>query len=176
MRYGATDAVDAAASRDRGDGVTALVLGVIAVALAAAIGVYGYTQWWRAEDLKEQRAAATQAARQIGVNLASLDYRQVQKGIDRVLAGTTGNAKNQVATQAKAIADGATQNQAVFQVNQVRAGVISMDGDSADVMVSIIATTTNTKVKQGAQRYFRWEMGLTRVDDRWLVSRMGLAI
>jgi Mce-associated membrane protein len=174
MRYGATDAVDAAASRDRGDGVTALVLGVIAVALAAVIGIYGYTQWWRAEDLKEQRAAATQAARQIGVNLASLDYRQVQKGIDRVLAGTTGNAKNQVATQAKAIADGATQNQAVFQVNQVRAGVISMDGDSADVMVSII--TTNTKVKQGAQRYFRWEMGLTRVDDRWLVSRMGLAI
>jgi Mce-associated membrane protein len=174
MKYGATDAVDAAASRGRGDGVTAIVLGVIAVALAATVGVYGYTQWWQARDLEKQRAAATQAARQTGVNLASIDYRQVQKGIDRVLSGMTGDVKNQWATQAKIVADTATKNQVVSQVEQVRAGVISMDGDSAEVMVAINARATSPQAKQGAPRYHRFEMTLTRVGDRWLVSKMGM--
>ncbi|MFD0851937.1 hypothetical protein ACFQ07_06875, partial [Actinomadura adrarensis] len=124
--------------------------------------------------LAEQRAAATQAARQTGVNLASLDYREVQKGIDRVLAGMTGDVKNQWATQAKIIADTAAKTQSVSQVQQVRAGVISMDGDSAEVMVAINATTTSPQVKQGAPRYYRFEMSMTKVGDRWLVSKMGL--
>ncbi|GLZ07601.1 hypothetical protein Acsp03_50670 [Actinomadura sp. NBRC 104412] len=173
MKYGATDAVDAA-SRGRGDGVTAIVLGVIAVVLATAVATYGYTQWWKPRELDRQRAAATQAARQTAVNLASLDYREVQKGIDRVLAGMTGDVKNQWATQAKVISDTATRTKSVSQVQQVRAGVISMDGDSAEVMVAVNATTTSPTVKQGAPRYYRFEMTLTRVGDRWLVSKMGM--
>jgi Mce-associated membrane protein len=174
MKYGATDAVDAAASRGRGDGVTAIVLGVLAVALAATVGFYGYTQWWKPRELAEQRAAAAQAARQTGINLASIDYRDVQKGIDRVLVGMTGDIRNQWATQAKILADTMAKTQSISQVQQVRAGVISMDGDSAEVMVAINATVTSPKVKQGSPRYHRFEMIMTRVGERWLVSKMGL--
>lgn len=174
MKYGATDAVDAAASRGRGGRTTVIVLGVIAVALAGVVGYYGYDGWWKARDLKEQRAAATQAARQTGVNLASIDYRNVQKGIDQVLAGMTGDVKDTWATQAKIISETATKTQSVSQVQQVRAGVVSIDEDSAEVLVAINATTTSPKVKQGAPRYYRFNMDLTRVGDRWLVSKMGL--
>jgi Mce-associated membrane protein len=174
MKYGATDAVDATASRYGRDRVTAIVLGVLAVALAAVVGVYGYGQWWKPRDLAQERAAAAQAARQTGVNLVSMDYREIQKGIDRVLTGMTGDIKNQWATQAKIIADTATKTQTISQVQQVRAAVLSMDGDSAEVMVAINATTTNPQVKQGSPRYYRFEMSMTKDGDRWLVSKMGM--
>ncbi|WP_329518537.1 hypothetical protein [Spirillospora sp. NBC_01491] len=173
MKYGATDAVDAAASRGRGGGVTVIVLGVLAVALAAAVGVVGL-RYRPAHDENERRAAATQAARQTGVNLASIDYRSVQQGIDRVVGGMTGDIKNQWSTQAKIIADTATKTKATSQVQQVRAGVVSLDEDSAEVIVAISATTTSPQVPQGTPRNWRFAMGLTRVDGRWLVSKMGI--
>ncbi|GAA4139717.1 hypothetical protein [Actinomadura keratinilytica] len=171
MRYGATDAIDAEASRGRR--TTLSVLGVLAVALAVAAGVFGY-RYWRAQEEEKQRAAAAQAARQTAVNLSSLDYRDIQKGIDRVLAGLTGDIRNQWATQAKTVADVATKNQSMSQVQQVRAGVVSMDGDSAEVIVAITSTTTSPKVPQGAPRYYRYSMDLTRTDGRWLVSNFGI--
>ncbi|GLW65979.1 hypothetical protein Arub01_42230 [Actinomadura rubrobrunea] len=171
MRYGATSAIDAEASRGRRTVLT--VLGVLAVGLAVAVGVFGY-RYWKAEEEERQRAAAVQAARQTAVNLASLDYRDVQKGVDRVLAGMTGEVRNQWATQAKTIVDTATKAQTMSQVQQVRAGVVSMDGDSAEVIVAITATVTNPKVPQGSPRYYRFSMDMTRTDGRWLVSNLGL--
>ncbi|MFC9971215.1 hypothetical protein ACFVH6_09995 [Spirillospora sp. NPDC127200] len=173
MKYGATDAVDAAASQGRGGMVTAIVLGVVAAALAAAVGFFGF-RLWEAKQQDDARAAAMQAAKQTGVNLASLDYRNVQKGIDQVLGGMTGDIKNQWATQAKIIADTATKTQSTSTVQNVRAGVVSIDGDSAEAIVAISATTTSPKVQNGAPRYYRFAMDLTRVDGRWLVSKLGL--
>jgi Mce-associated membrane protein len=153
--------------------ITVLVLGVVVIVLAVVASMLGVSVW-RAKDRADQQARAEQSARQTAVNLASIDYRTVQQGIDRVLSGMTGEVKNQWATQAKTIADTATKNQATSSVQSVRAGVVSMDGDSAEVIVAVTAVTTSPKVKQGAPRYYRFSMDLTRSGDRWLVSKLGL--
>jgi Mce-associated membrane protein len=138
--------------------------------VVAALGI----SVWRTQDKIDDRAAAEQAARQTAVNLASIDYRTVKQGIDRVLSGMTGDVKSQWATQSRTIADTATKTQSMSTVQSVRAGVVSMDGDSAEVIVAVSAVTTSPKVRQGAPRYYRFTMDLTRVDGRWLVSKLGL--
>jgi Mce-associated membrane protein len=153
--------------------IIVMVLGVVVIALAVAASYLGVSVW-KARDAAAQSAAAQQAARQTAVNLVSLDYRNIQQGIDRVLSGMTGEVKNQWATQARTIADTATKNQAMSSVQSVRAGVVSVDGDSAEVVVALTAVTTSPKVTQGAPRYYRFSMDLTRTDGRWLVSKLGL--
>ncbi|MGH3389670.1 MAG: hypothetical protein ACRDOO_12425, partial [Actinomadura sp.] len=87
--------------------VAAGALGVVVIALVVAVAVLGVSVW-RTQGALDERSAAEQAARQTAVNLASIDYRTVKQGIDRVLGGMTGEVKTQWATQSKTIADTAT--------------------------------------------------------------------
>jgi Mce-associated membrane protein len=153
--------------------VAVISLGVVVIALVVAVAVLG-TLVWRSQGALDERAAAEQSARQTAVNLASIDYRTVTQGIDRVLSGMTGEVKTQWATQSKTIADTATKTQSMSTVQSVNAGVVSMDDDSAEVIVAVTAVTTSPKVRQGAPRYYRFTMDLSRVDGRWLVSKLGL--
>jgi Mce-associated membrane protein len=149
--------------------ITTLVLGVLVVALTVTTGVLAVRTWQGKRD-DDRRAAALQAARQMGVNLMSLNAVTAQKDLDRIVAGTTGKLKDTLSSQSKELLNQLNKTQAKSSVDQVEAGVVSMDGDSAEVMVSLNGTVTNPKVKNGAPRSFRYLMDLSRKDDRWLVS------
>ncbi|MCQ0006271.1 MULTISPECIES: nuclear transport factor 2 family protein [Actinomadura] len=147
----------------------AIVLGVVVVGLAIASGWLGVSSL-RNKDEADQRAKAIQSARQMGVNLMSVDSANAQRDLDRIVAGTTGDFKNKLAGQSKAFMDQVTKAKAKATVSDVDAALVSMDGDSAEVMVSLTGTVTNDKVKNGTPQGYRYQMELTRVDDRWLVS------
>ncbi|TMR38359.1 hypothetical protein ETD96_16560 [Actinomadura geliboluensis] len=149
--------------------VTAITLGVIVVGLAIASGWLGVVTL-RNKDEADQRAKAIQSARQMGVNLMSLDAATAQRDLDRIVSGTTGDLKNKLASQSNAFMQQITKVKAKSTVNGVDAALVSMDGDSAEVMVSLNGTVTNDKVKNGTPQGYRYQMDLTRVDDRWLVS------
>ncbi|MBO2460117.1 hypothetical protein [Actinomadura violacea] len=151
--------------------IATIVLGVLVVALAVLTGVYS-VRVYHGKDASDQRAKATQSARQMGVNLMTISSSSAQKDIDRIMAGATGDLKNKLGSQAKTLMDTLKQTQAKSTVNQVEAGVVSMDGDSAEVMVSLNGTVTNPKVKDGAPRAYRYLMELSRVGDRWLVANL----
>ncbi|QKG24823.1 hypothetical protein [Actinomadura verrucosospora] len=151
--------------------IATIVLGVLVVALAVLTGVYS-VRVYHGEDASDQRAKATQSARQMGVNLMTISSSSAQKDIDRIMAGATGDLKNKLGSQSKTLMDTLKQTQAKSTVNQVEAGVVSMDGDSAEVMVSLNGTVTNPKVKDGAPRAYRYLMELSRVGDRWLVANL----
>ncbi|WP_067794760.1 nuclear transport factor 2 family protein [Actinomadura formosensis] len=149
--------------------VTAITLGVIVVGLAIAAGWLGVVSL-RGKDEADQRAKAVQAARQMGVNLMSLDAATAQRDLDRIVAGTTGDLKNKLASQSSAFMQQVTKAKAKSTVSDVDAALVSIDGDSAEVMVSLNGTVTNDKVKNGTPQGYRYQMDLTRVDGRWLVS------
>jgi Mce-associated membrane protein len=149
--------------------VTAITLSVIVVGLAIASGWLGVVSL-RNKDEADQRAKANQSARQMGVNLMSLDAATAQRDLDRIVAGTTGDLKNKLASQSNAFMQQVTKAKAKSTVSDVDAALVSMDGDSAEVMVSLNGTVTNDKVKNGTPQGYRYQMDLTRVDDRWLVS------
>ena len=149
--------------------VTAITLSVIVVGLAIASGWLGVVTL-RNKDEADQKAKAIQSARQMGVNLMSLDVSTAQRDLDRIVTGTTGDLKNKLASQSNAFLQQVTQAKAKSTVSDVDVALVSIDGDSAEVMVSLNGTVTNDKVKNGTPQGYRYQMDLTRVDDRWLVS------
>ncbi|WP_433464747.1 hypothetical protein ACQPZP_39350 [Spirillospora sp. CA-142024] len=149
--------------------VTAIALSVVVVGLAIASGWLGVVSL-RNKDEADQKAKATQSARQMGVNLMSLNSDTAQRDLDRIVNGTTGDFKNKLAGQSKAFMDQVTKAKAKSTVTDVDAALVSIDGDSAEVMVSLTGTVTNDKVQNGTPQGYRYQMDLTRVDGRWLVS------
>jgi Mce-associated membrane protein len=149
--------------------VTAITLSVVVVGLAIASGWLGAVSL-RNKDEADQKAKATQSARQMGVNLMSLNSDTAQRDLDRIVNGTTGDFKNKLAGQSKAFMDQVTKAKAKSTVTDVDAALVSIDGDSAEVMVSLTGTVTNDKVQNGTPQGYRYQMELTQVDGRWLVS------
>ncbi|RAY15166.1 hypothetical protein DPM19_10590 [Actinomadura craniellae] len=162
----------AALSRRPGRVLAASLLAAV-VALTVVAGLLG-TQVWRARDRAADREAALQAARQTAVNMGSLDYRNIQKNIDQVLTGLTGEAKNQWGTQSRTVIAAATQAQARWTVQSVKGGVVSLDGDSAEVAVAVTVLIVSKQAPNGTTVNNRWVLELTRTDGRWLVSKTGL--
>ncbi|WP_131735764.1 hypothetical protein [Actinomadura roseirufa] len=153
-----------------GNAVT-IGLSVLVAGLLVATGWLGVVTMQKKAHADEQ-AKAVQAARQMGVNLMTLDNATAQRDIDRIVAGTTGELKNTLGAQAKTLLNQLAKTGAKSTVSEVDAAVVSMDDDSAEVMVSLNGTVTNAKVKDGAPRAYRYLMGLSRVHDRWLVSTL----
>jgi Mce-associated membrane protein len=149
--------------------VTAIALAVVVVGLAIASGWLGVVTL-RNKDEADQKAKAMQSARQMGVNLMSLDAATAQRDLDRIVSGTTGDLKNKLGSQSSAFMQQITKAKAKSTVSDVDAALVSIDGDSAEVMVSLTGTVTNDKVKNGTPQGYRYQMDLTRVDGRWLVS------
>ena len=48
--------------------------------------------------------------------------------------------------------------------------VDSIDKDSAEALVAVDATITNTDNEAAVVRHFRWKVSFTKTDDEWLVS------
>ncbi|TDD85363.1 hypothetical protein E1293_11275 [Actinomadura darangshiensis] len=149
--------------------VTVIALSVVVVGLAIASGWLGMTSLQNKGDA-DQKAKATQSARQMGVNLMTLDVSTAQKDLDRIVAGTTGDLKNKLGSQSNAFMQQLAKAKAKSTVTDVDAALVSIDGDSAEVMVALTGTVTNDKVKNGTPQGYRYQMDLTKVDGRWLVS------
>jgi Mce-associated membrane protein len=154
---------------------------LVAAALAALVA--GLAVWAtilgldvRAREGKADRQdAIRQAARQEAVNLVTIDYRNAQQDVDRVLSGTTGEARDQWAQLSKQFVDQIAKAQATSTVqSDPKVGIMAMDDDSAEVIVSVSSVVSSPKVQQGTPRNFRFSMNLARTDGRWLVSKLGL--
>jgi Mce-associated membrane protein len=150
------------------------VLALVIAGLAVWSSVLGLDV--RARQGKADRQdAVRQAARQEAVNLVSIDYRNAQRDVDRVLSGTTGAAKDQWAQLSKQFVDQIAKAQATSIVqSDPKVGIVAMDDDSAEVIVSVSSVVSSPKVRQGTPRNFRFSMNLDRTDGRWLVSKLGL--
>jgi Mce-associated membrane protein len=154
------------------------LIAVVLAALVVGLGVWATVLGLdvRAGESKAQRQdAIRQAARQEAVNLVSIDYRNAQKDIDRVLSGTTGEARDQWAQLSKQFVSQVAQAQATSIVqSDPKVGIVAMDDDSAEVIVAVSSVVSSPKVQQGTPRNFRFSMNLARTDGRWLVSKLGL--
>lgn len=148
-------------------------LGVFTLVAAVAGGLLAFAVRDESAGFERREAAAT-VARRTAVALASLDHQNAQRGIDKALADMTGEARNQWATAAKELLGTLTKNELASTVQSVNAAVVSMDDDSAEVIVYVTSVTRSSKVPQGVRRATRWRFDLARADGRWRVSKLGI--
>ena len=160
-----------------------VALAVVAVLLAAACVVVAV--WPTAvpgesasEQANDRDLAVRVAATTVTKAFLDVDYREMDPRIARVLHLSTGTFKNQYET-AKADLKAQTQNAKAVATGQVRSvGISDIDDDSAVVYVAADTTVSNTSIEKekaaGKQvqdhRYYRFQLNLTKVGDRWLLD------
>lgn len=119
-----------------------IFLVIAAVGLAALGGVFAY-QMHLAHEEEARREAAMQAARQEAVNLMSLNYRTLDRDIQRILDGATGQLEQQFNNSAEQLKTVVPQVKAVTSGEVLSAGVVNIDGGTAEVLLVVDQTVRN---------------------------------
>ncbi|MEV0809326.1 hypothetical protein [Micromonospora sp. NPDC050200] len=149
-----------------------LLVAVLAAALAAA-GVAGH-RWYvdRATDQARQEAIA--AAKQAGVNFVSVSAASVDRDIQRITAGATGDFKEEFTRGQSQVRAAVVENKVDSRGSVLRAGLVSGDRSRAVVLVAVDATVKNVKSPEGRPSHYRIQMDMVHDKDsgRWLVSRL----
>ena len=157
----------------RGLGVLTWGLGVLLVALVAAIVVVLRSGPAVDEELTADQREVAAAARTEALAFLTVDHRNMDPLIDAVLAGATGDFKEQYADQRARLVREAKRTDAISTGEIVALGVGDLDADSATVLVAANSDVSNNRTGEEAQtRYFRLRLDLVREGDRWLTSNV----
>lgn len=164
----------------RGLAAAIAVLVVAAVAFAVVGGVFAF-KVHAAEQEEARRQAILHAASQEAVNLMSLSYKTLDRDVQRILDGATGQLKQQFASREQQLKQIVPQVKAVTTGEVLGAGLVSADHDSAQVLLVVDQTVKNgsgsssaesSSGDQGVLKHYRMSMTLQHKDGRWLVSQL----
>jgi len=131
-----------------------------------------------AEKADDRAVAVQSAASQVMKAFLDVDYRDMDPRVKKVLGLSTGAFKNQYQTAA---ADLKSQVQAAKTVATgavLRVGIGDIGDDKAVVYVAADSNVSNTSIEKekaegktaDGRRYYRFQLTLTKVGDRWLLS------
>ncbi len=152
------------------------MIGALAVVLAAllvAVGVLATSRESVDDDLTTAQREVAEAARTEAVAFLTVDHDDMQPLIAAVLAGATGDFKQQYESQRETLTSEAERTEATSTGEVVSLGVGYVDDTSADVVVAANSTVSNTGTGGEAQvRYYRLRLVLVRDGDRWLTSNL----
>jgi Mce-associated membrane protein len=146
------------------------VLGLLVIALAVTSAVL-WSAGRSATATAATRADVLAAARQEAVNLTSQDYRTVDADLRRMADGATGQLADDLTRRAGEAKQVVVKNKAVARGMAVEAGLVAVHGDAATALVAVDSTVTSGSAASANRRY-RFQLDLTRVGGRWLVSNL----
>lgn len=165
-----------AARRARPLGVAGLVLALLIVALLGA-ALWLRSALAQAQSEADDREAAMRAAGTHALDLLSVGHRTVDSDIKRILDTSTGAARAEYARNVTTLKE-TTLKSKVLQTGALRAsGLVSMKGNIARVMVVGDAVIRWEGSKQPPQeRFYQWNMEVTKIGAAWLVSKTELVL
>ena len=149
-----------------------VTVAVLALAAVAALVVISMTvpRLSAAAERDQRRTEVLEAARQQAVNFTTLDHRHLDRDLDRVLAGATGDFREQFRKGTEDLSQLVSANRAVSEGEVLEAGIVSDDADSARVLVVADSTVTNAETTDPQRRHYRLQLDLVLRGGRWLVS------
>lgn len=168
------DEIDEEEPRDRTKVVrqVLVVLALVALVLSGAV-FYLLNQVNDARAASEAGDDAVTAARAHAQDLLSYDYRSLDSDFQRGLAATTGGFHSQYQqTTSQLVRPQATQQKVIVQAAVMNAGLISTDGDNANVLLFVDRVTTKAGQKKPTFNQDRVRMSMTKVNGKWLVSKL----
>ena len=150
--------------------VVGLVLWLGAFAVHGSVAAPGRTP---AEERAHELTELRQAARAETVAFLTIDYRQMDRVTDRVLAGATGTFKKQYKSSVKVLKQTAVSQDSMAKGYVKEIGVGTFDSDSGTVFISAGSKVKNKGTKGKVEdRTWRMRFDMTKVGDRWLVSQL----
>jgi Mce-associated membrane protein len=151
-----------------------MVLALVLVATSALLFTKGAAATpgdSKAEALSHQYEEVTAAARAQTLAFLTVDYKNMDPLIEKVLAGATGTFKEQYENARATLKATARQGQSVATGEVKEVGIGDIDGNTAKVFVAADGSVTNKDTKGKAQpRAYRFKLTMVRKGDKWLTS------
>ncbi|QIG42970.1 hypothetical protein G5V58_09535 [Nocardioides anomalus] len=137
-----------------------------------SLPVQGMVELDEAPAGEQQRYADVMAAaNQEATAFVNISYEDAQSSIDAVMAGATGDFKEQYAQSTDALVDLLTQNKSVRTGKVLWTGVVAQDPDSATVIVATDGTVQNKQTGPTPRaEIYRIQLQLVLEKGRWLTS------
>lgn len=149
---------------------------VILLLVAALVAASGLAAWWQTagdEQLvrAEQRDTVLVQARQGIEVMNTLDYREVEDGIEAWLGVPTGTLRDQLASVDQGEQQLLADQQKISTGDVVDAAVVELEEDRASVIASVEITVADADPDvEATVKRNRFAADLTRVDGRWLIE------
>jgi Mce-associated membrane protein len=164
---------DEDADRPQGSGIAlALVFGVImVVGLAALTGWLGF-RTYQSQQAQAQRSLFLEVGRQGALNLTTISYTEADADVARILDSATGTFHDDFQKRSQPFIEVVKQAQSKTEGDVTAAGLESVNGDSAQVLVAVSVKTTNAGAPEPQPHAWRMRIDVQKVDDGVKVSNV----
>lgn len=145
---------------------------ILAVAtLAGAVGWLGYRDH-NIQQAQQQRASYVQVARQAAINLTTISYAKADADVQRIIDSTTGAFRDDFGQRSRPFVDVVKQAHSESEGTVTEAGLESVDGDTANVLLAVSVRTTIAGTVQPEPRRWRMRISLQHTGDGPKVSNI----
>ena len=144
----------------------------LAVALALVALLTGWAGWSdvHARSDEATRAQMVAAGRAGVLALTTIDHTQADRDVQRILDLSTGAFRDDFAGRADSLKAAARAAQSTSVGTIREAGLESVDGDSAQVLVALTVMTSNRGAPERQPKSWRTRVTVTRTGDGFKVA------
>ena len=137
--------------------------------IAALIVLCGLVGWlgmrtYQSHQVAQQRELFLQSGRQVALDLTTVDFNRVDSDVARILDSATGQFHDDFQRRSGPFADVVRKAQTTSVGTVTGAGVESVDGDAAQVLVALQVKTSNAGGEQ-PPRSWRMRLSVQKVGD-----------
>jgi Mce-associated membrane protein len=118
----------------------------------------------------QQREVFLQAGRQAAIDLTTISYSRAEADVARILDSATGSFHDDFQKRSQPFIDVVKKAQSDSQGSVTAAGVESVEGDKASVIVAVSVKTSNAGVPEQQPRGWRMRLDVEKVGDSAKVS------
>jgi Mce-associated membrane protein len=144
---------------------------VVVVVLAALMGLLGY-QAYQYRQAQTQRDLYLQVGRQAAINLTTIDFAEADKDVKRILDSATGNFYDDFSARSQPFVDVVKQAKSKSVGTVSSAGLETVNGNEAQVLVAISVKSSNAGAAEQQPRDWRMRISVHKVGDEVKVSNV----
>jgi len=150
----------------------AMVVGLVAVlGLGGVVGWLGFKTYQLRQE-QEQRELFLRVGRQGAVNLTTIDWQNVNNDIQRILDSATGSFYEDFSKRSQPFIDVVKKVQSKSVGTVTEAGLESVSGNEAQVLVAVSVKTANLGAEDQPPRAWRMRIDVQKVGDGAKVSNV----
>lgn len=152
---------------------TIIAAGLIAALTTAGLGGWVAYRLHQTQQIEARRSLFLEVGRQSALNLTTIDFADVDADIQRVVDSATGAFRQDFEQRSPQLADFVRKAQSKTEGNVTEAGIESIDGDSATVLVAVSVKASDHEAPDQPLRLWRMRIDLREDAGNVKVSNVG---
>ena len=144
---------------------------ILVLTLAGLSGWLGFKAY-QLRETQHVRALLVQVGKQGAVNLTTIDYRNAEADVQRILDSSTGQFREEFAQRSEPFVEVVKKAQSTSSGTVTEAGLESVSGQEGRVLVAVTVKTVNRGVPDEQSRYWRMRMTVIKEGDGAKVAKV----